>query len=94
MGGITVSWILAQPVRGYVAKSDGQPRTIIELRDPARLGNSITLVCDGEVGKLESVPAHKVITLQLDEVRGGRSRGELVGSASREAIEHALLGAD
>lgn len=89
-GGITITWILGRKVHSYVGKKDGKTRTIVELRDPACLGNSITLFLDGDSGALESVKVHTSITLRLDELRAGNSPGALTGSVAREVVEAAF----
>jgi hypothetical protein len=89
-GGLTVSWLLASPVRSFVSKRDDQPRTVVELRDPARLSSSLVFFLDGEPGRLASLPVNSRVTVRVDEVRSGRGRGELVGSVSRAALEEAF----
>lgn len=89
-GGIHFSWLLAAPVRSFVSKASGATRTVVELRDPARLGNSLVLFLDGEAGPLANVPANTRVTLRVDEVRSGSHRGELIGSVSREAVMEAF----
>lgn len=90
VGGLVVSWLLAAPVRSFVSKVDNKKRTVFELRDPARLGNSLVVFLDGEPGTLAAVPPNTRITLRLDEVRSGRGRGELVGSVPRAVVEQAF----
>jgi hypothetical protein len=89
-GGLTVAWLLAAPVRSFDSKKDGNRRTVIELRDPTRLGNSLVVFLDGDAGKLASVQPSTVVTLHVEEVRSGQGRGELVATATREAVERAF----
>jgi hypothetical protein len=90
VGGLVVSWVLGQPVRGYVSKKTSTPGTIVELRDPARLGNSLTVFLDGEPGALASIAPNTLVTLRLESVSAGRRYGELTGRASRVAVEAAF----
>jgi hypothetical protein len=90
LGGVHVEWIVSQPAREYTSKADGATRTVVELRDPSRLGNSITLFLDGPAGDLAKVAANATVRLRLEEVRPGRGRGELVGSANREDVDAAF----
>ena len=89
-GGVTVTWALAAEPRSFTSKTTQQPMTVVELRDPVRLGNSIVLFLDGQAEKLGTVPPGTEVTLHLEEVRAGRGRGELVGRASREDVEAAF----
>lgn len=90
-GGLTIEqWVLAADPREFVSKSSGQPMTVLELRDPARLGNSVVLFLDGPVGSLAGGSPRTPITLHLEEVRSGRGRGELIGRAAREVVEKSL----
>lgn len=89
-GGVTVSWLLAAPVRSFDSKRDGRRRTVVELRDPSRLGNSLVVFLDGDADKLEAVQPGALVTLHVEEVRSGQGRGELIGTASREAVERAF----
>lgn len=89
-GGVIVMWLLAAPVRSFKSKSSGETKTVVELRDPIRLSNSLTVFLDGDAGELEKVAPRSMITLRVDEVRPGRGRGELIGSVSREAVEAAF----
>lgn len=91
LGGYTISWLLAGPVRSYTSKASGQRRTLIELCDPQRLKRCITIFLDGEAGpKLEAVPARSVITLHVDELKAGRAHGELIATVDRSAVEAAF----
>jgi hypothetical protein len=89
LGGVFVAWILSQPVRSYESKKDGQPKTVVELRDPARLGNSITVFLDGEAGPLAHTSTNALVKVRFDEVRPGQGRGELVGTVERAVLEAA-----
>lgn len=89
-GGLTVRWLLAAPVRSFDSKKDGNRRTVIELRDPTRLGNSLVVFLDGDAGELASVQPSTAVTLHVQEVRSGQNRGELVATTSREAVERAF----
>jgi hypothetical protein len=91
LGGLTVSWFLASPARSFTSKASGARRTVIELRDPQRLSQSLTVFLDGEVGPvLQGVPARSVVTLHVEEVRSGRGRGELIATVARPAVEAAF----
>jgi hypothetical protein len=91
LGGFTLSWLLAAPVRSYTAKATGKRRSLIELCDPQRLKRCITIFLDGEAGpKLESVPVQTVITLHVTELAAGDRRGELIATADRSAVEGAF----
>ena len=93
-GGLTlVGWLLTAPARSFVSKRDDKTRTVIELRDPMRLGNYVVLFLDGDAGSLVSAPLNTRVTVRLDEVRSGRGRGELIGSAARAAVEQAFSAA-
>jgi hypothetical protein len=90
-GGVTFnSWVLAGSPREFTSKSTGTAMTLVELRDPERLGNSLVLFADGPLGKLAAVRPSTPVTLRVDEVRGGRHRGELSGSVARVVLEAAL----
>jgi hypothetical protein len=90
-GGVTVNgWLLSAPPREFVSKRSGQPMTLVELRDPQRLGNSLVIFLDGEAGVLSSAVPPRPVTLTLDELSGGRGRGELTGRVGREALVAAL----
>jgi hypothetical protein len=91
LGGFTLSWLLAAPVRSYTAKATAKRRTLIELCDPQRLKHCITIFLDGEAGpKLEAVPVQTVITLHVSELMPGNRRGELIAAADRSAVEAAF----
>jgi len=90
VGGVTFTWLLGGPVSSFVSKATGEPKTVIELRDPARLRNSLVLFLDGEPGELERIKPHTTVTLRVDEVRKGSGRGELIGEVNREAVETAF----
>jgi hypothetical protein len=91
LGGFTLSWLLAAPARSFTSKTTGTSKTVIELRDPQRLAQSLTVFLDGEAGpKLEAVPPRSLITLHVEEVRSGRGRGELIASVERAAVEAAF----
>ena len=91
LGGFTLSWMLAAPVRSYTAKATGKRRTRVELVDPQRLKQGITIFLDGEAGpKLEAVRVQTVITLHVSELSAGDRRGEFLASADRSAVEAAF----
>jgi hypothetical protein len=89
-GGLTVAWLLAAPVRSFTSKTSGKVKTVVELRDPARLGNSLVVFLDGEAAGLARVEPGTVGTLHVEEVRSGQGRGELLATASREDVERAF----
>jgi hypothetical protein len=84
-------WLVAAPPRDFTSKKSGALLTIVELRNPQNLGNSVVFFADGAVGRLASVPAGQVVSVPADEVAGGRNRGELTGRITRPALEAALL---
>ncbi|MBX6369891.1 MAG: hypothetical protein IRZ04_18060 [Rhodospirillales bacterium] len=90
VGGVVVNWLLAAPARTFTSKTTGEPKTVIELRDPSRLSNSLVVFLDGSAGTLGAVQPRTPIALRLDEVRAGRGRGELIGVVAREAVEAAF----
>lgn len=89
--GLSVSWLLASPIRSFNGRADGKPRTVVELRDPQRLGNSLLLFVPGEAPQEWSrIPTTMAIAVTVEEVRSGKGRGELFGTISREALAEAL----
>lgn len=88
-GGIVVAWLLGDDPK-TIKTREGQEKTIVELRDPRRLSNSIVIWLDGPAGALTRAQPGSVIHLRVDGVRSGRARGELVASVSREAVESAF----
>ncbi|HEU4656363.1 MAG TPA: hypothetical protein VFR97_02505 [Capillimicrobium sp.] len=88
-GGLVVAWLLGDDPK-TIRTRDGQEKTIIELRDPRRLSNSIVIWLEGAAGDLSRVQPGAVIQLHVESVRSGRARGELVASVSREAVETAF----
>jgi hypothetical protein len=94
-GGIhIVNWILAAPIHAFTSKTTQERKTVVELRDGQCLSNSLVVFLDGEAGPLEAATPGVRVSLHLTSVRSGKSRGELIGSASREAVESALAGAE
>lgn len=87
-GGVHIAWLLADEPRTVTTKNG--ERTVMELRDPRRLSQSLVLWLDGPAGALAEVPPGQLVQLQLESVRGGRSRGELVGNVRRESVEAAI----
>lgn len=92
VGGLTLTWYLADQPRTVQTKA-GKEMTVLELRDPRRLANSLILWLDGPAtGVLEQVPPNTLVSLHVESVRSGRARGELIGQvASREVVEAAFL---
>jgi hypothetical protein len=88
-GGLSVTWILGDDPRTITTK-EGEKRTVLELRDPRRLSNSLVIWLDGEAESLPTVAPGTPVAVHVQSVRSGRARGELVGSTSREAVEKAL----
>jgi hypothetical protein len=88
-GGLHLAWLLADDPRTITTK-DGAKRTVVELRDPRRLSQSLVLWLGGEVGSLAGVQPGALIQLHVEKVRAGRSRGELVGEVRREVVEAAF----
>jgi hypothetical protein len=88
-GGLTVTWILGDDPRTITTK-EGEKRTVLELRDPRRLSNSLVIWLDGEAESLPTIAPGTLVTVHVQSVRSGRARGELVGSTTREAVEKAL----
>lgn len=89
LGGLHIAWLLADDPRTITTK-DGTQRTVVELRDPRRLSQSLVLWLDGPCGPLAGTQPGTMIQLHVDSVRAGRSRGELVGNIERAAVEAAF----
>lgn len=89
LGGLHIAWLLADDVRTINTK-DGAERTVVELRDPRRLSQSLVLWLDGPAGALERVAPGTLVQLHVAAVRPGRGRGELVGQVDRAAVEAAF----
>lgn len=89
VGGLHLAWLLADDPRTITTK-DGSQRTVVELRDPRRLSQSLVIWLDGEVGHLANLQPGALVQLHVESVRSGRSRGELVANVSREAVEAAF----
>jgi hypothetical protein len=85
IGGFTSCWVLGDDPRAITTKN-GDRRTVIELRDPARLSNSMVLWVDGEADAFAGVQPGTAIALHVRGVRSGRGRGELVADVDREAV--------
>jgi hypothetical protein len=88
-GGFLITWILADTPRSITTR-DGSEKTIIELRDPTRLAQSITVWLDGSAGVLADVQPGAAISLHVPMLRAGKARGELVASVDRAAVERAF----
>lgn len=90
IGGLSLVWLLADDPRAVQTKA-GKTMTVVELRDPTRLANSLVLWVEGAVsGVFEQVPPRTPIALHVPSVRSGRGRGELIASVSRESLEAAF----
>ena len=89
LGGLAISWYLGDDPSTITTKN-GDVRTVIELRDPARLSRSISIWLDGEGEAFDGVRPGALITLHLESVRSGRGRGELVADVSRSQVEAAF----
>ncbi|WP_146175225.1 hypothetical protein [Paraconexibacter algicola] len=89
LGGFHLAWLLADDVRTIRTK-DGIERTVVELRDPRRLSQSVVLWLDGPADSLASAVPGTLVQLHVDAVRPGRGRGELIGQVDRSAVEAAL----
>jgi hypothetical protein len=89
LGGLHLAWLLADDPRTITTK-EGAKRTVVELRDPRRLSQSLVLWLDGEVGNLAGLQPGTLVQLHVESVRSGRSRGELVGNVQRAAVEAAF----
>jgi hypothetical protein len=90
-GGLSLTWILCDNPRTITTKT-GDRRTLVELRDPRRLSNSIVIWLDGDAEGLSPVTPGTPVTVLVESVRS-RSREqlrELVGNATREAVEAAF----
>ncbi len=92
MGGLVVQWLLADDPSSFTTKA-GEVRTVIELRDPARLGKSLVIWLEGDSQPFENVPPGTYISLRLESVRSGNARGELIADVSREAVQAAFQSA-
>lgn len=89
LGGLAVSWFLGDDPSTITTKA-GDVRTVIELRDPARLSRSVAIWLDGDGKEFEGVRPGAVISLHLESVRSGRGRGELVAEVDRPQVEAAF----
>lgn len=89
VGGLTLTWLLGDDPRTITTKA-GDKRTVVELRDPARLSQSLVIWLDGEAESLPKLSTGTPISLHVDSVRSGRARGELVASVARQALESAF----
>lgn len=89
VGGLVVNWLLGDDPTTIKTKS-GEVRTVIELRDPARLSRSITIWLDGEGDALNGVRPGSLIAIHLQGVRSGGGRGELVAEVDRQRVEAAF----
>jgi len=85
-GGLHLQWLLADDVRTIKTKS-GEEKTVLELRDPRRLSQSLVVWLDGPAGPLSGHQPGTVVQLHVESVRSGRARGELMGNASRASVE-------
>lgn len=89
LGGLTVCWLLGDDPRAITTKN-GERRTVIELRDPARLSHSMVLWLDGEADAFAGLKPGTPLALHVRSVRSGRARGELVADADRETVPAAF----
>lgn len=89
LGGLHLAWLLADDVRTIRTK-DGNERTVVELRDPRRLSQSLVVWLDGPAGALASAVPGTLVQLHVDAARPGRGRGELIGQVERSAVEAAF----
>jgi hypothetical protein len=80
-----LTWLLGDVPRTVTTRA-GEKRTIVELRDPARLSQSLVIWLDGDVAGLPDLRIGTPISLHVEAVRSGRARGELVATVSREAV--------
>ena len=85
VGGFTLTWLLGDVPRTITTKT-GEKRTVIELRDPARLSHSLAIWLDGEADALPSVATGTAISMHVAGVRSGKARGELVADVSRDGV--------
>jgi hypothetical protein len=83
LGGLTICWLLGEDPRAITTKN-GDRRTVIELRDPVRLSNSMVLWLDGEADAFAGVQPGSAIAIHVRSVRSGRARGELVADTDRD----------
>jgi len=88
-GGVSFTWLLADEPRTITTKA-GEKRTVLEFRDPRKLASSLVIWLDGEADSLPTVSPGLPVNLHVESVRGGRSRGELVATVSREVVSAAL----
>jgi hypothetical protein len=85
-GGLLVEWVLADDPSTFTTKK-GNVMTVIELRDPTRLGKSLVIWLEGDGEAFAGVARNSLITLRVDAVRSGDKRGELLADVTREAVE-------
>jgi hypothetical protein len=88
-GGMTIAWLLGDEPKAITTKT-GDVRTVIELRDPKRLSNSITIWLDGDAKAFELVSPGVAIALHVEGLRAGKGRGELVATVERAVVEEAF----
>ena len=74
------------------SKSTQQPMTVVELRDPARLGNSIVIFLDGPAGPLEAVEPGAEVTPHLEEVRSSLAPWPLDSFLDRNVAADKTIG--
>lgn len=91
-GGFHLSWLLGDDPRTVTTKN-GDTRTVVELRDPARLSSSLVLWLDADGEQFQGVPPNTPISLHVKSVRSGRGRGELLGDADPTAVAAAFAAA-
>lgn len=84
-GGLALTWLLGDDPRTITTKT-GEKRTVIELRDPARLSQSLVIWLDGEAESLPQLRTGVPVCLHVVSVRSGRGRGELVANVSRASL--------
>jgi hypothetical protein len=89
IGGLALTWLLGDDPRTITTKT-GEKRTVIELRDPARLSQSLVIWLDGEAESLPRLATGTSVSLHVESVRSGRGRGELVATVSRQAVAAAF----
>lgn len=89
VGGLSVTWYLGDEPNTFTNKA-GEVKTVVELRDPARLANSITIWLDGDGSKLAGVVPGTLVSIHLTSVRSGRGRSELVANVEPATVEEAF----
>ena len=86
VGGLSVTWYLGDDPNTFTNKA-GEVKTVVELRDPALLANSITIWLDGDGSKLAGVGPGTLVSIHLTSLSSVCGCGELVANVEGLGIE-------